>query len=196
MIKIKQAVIVEGKYDKIKLDNIIDAVIIKTDGFAIFKDNEKKEYIRRLAKQNGIIVMTDSDSAGAVIRSYLKGICENGQITNVYIPQLNGKEKRKAAFSKEGLLGVEGMSEDVILEALKQSGITDYKLNENVKKITKLDLYEAGFSGKENSASERKDFCKYLKLPTNLSANAFLDALNTVLGYEEFKKQVEKWRQD
>ena len=124
MIKLNQAVIVEGKYDKITLENVIDTTIIVTDGFRIFKNKEKRELIRLLAERRGIIVITDSDSAGAVIRSYLKQICPEGTITNVYIPQLSGKEKRKTKPSKEGFLGVEGMTQQALVDALARSGIT------------------------------------------------------------------------
>ena len=138
MIRLKQAVIVEGKYDKITLENLIDATIITTNGFRIFRDKEKRELIRILAQKNGLIVITDSDSAGAVIRSHLKQICPEGSITNVYIPQLIGKEKRKNKPSKEGLLGLEGMSQDVILSALQRSGITGDTIQEKSgKKISK-----------------------------------------------------------
>ena len=121
LIRLKQAVIVEGKYDKIALENVIDAVIIPTNGFGIFKDSEKRDIIRNLAKKNGIIVMTDSDSAGAVIRAYIKKIAAGAVITNVYVPSLHGKEKRKSKPSAEGILGVEGMSPEIIEEALKRS---------------------------------------------------------------------------
>lgn len=196
MIKLKQAVVVEGKYDKITLENIIDATIIKTDGFAIFKDKEKCDFLRRLANEKGIIVMTDSDSAGALIRSYLKKICNDGKIINVYIPQLKGKEKRKASHSKEALLGVEGMSEEIILKSLQRSGVFCDESKEKMRLVNKLDLFELGLSGADNSAALRKSLCSTLKLPVNLSSNAFLDAVNAVYGYEEFIEQVRKWQQE
>ena len=123
MIRLKQAVVVEGKYDKITLENIIDAPIFTTDGFGIFKNREMCALLRTLSQRDGIIVMTDSDSAGALIRSYLKNICAGGKIINVYIPQLSGKERRKRTPSKQGFLGVEGMNAGIILAALKRSGI-------------------------------------------------------------------------
>ena len=196
MIKLRQAVIVEGKYDKITLENIIDAIIIQTNGFSIFKDREKCEYIRRVAKKRGIIVITDSDSAGAQIRSFLKGICPEGSITNVYIPQLNGKEKRKNIASKEGYLGVEGMSKEIITEALNRSGVTNFEENANTRKITKTDFFELGLSGVQNSSFLRENLAMFLKLPNNISSNAFLDAVNSVFSYEEFISEVEKWRQE
>ena len=156
LIRLSQAVVVEGKYDKKTLENIIDAYIITTDGFGIFKDKEKCDLIRRLSRENGIIVMTDSDSAGAVLRSYLKNICKDGSIINVYIPQILGKEKRKKEFGKEGLLGVEGMTADIIKQALINSGVNEFKEIKVKKKITKTDLYKIGLSGSANSSDLRK----------------------------------------
>lgn len=197
MIKLSQAVIVEGKYDKITLENIIDATIIATNGFAIFKDAEKRELIRLLAQKHGIVVITDSDSAGAVIRSHLKQICHEGSITNVYVPQLVGKEKRKNKASKEGFLGVEGMSQQTLIDALTRSGITGSEIaTKSVRKITKTDMYALGLSGRENSAQKRQSLAQHLNLPTNMSGNAFLDCLNAVFEYNEFLKAVELWQQE
>ena len=155
MIKIKKPIIVEGKYDKITLENTVDALIIPTNGFGIFKDKEKCRLIRLLAEKNGgIIVMTDSDSAGSVIRAYLKNIVGKQPIINVYVPCLKGKEKRKAQVSKEGLLGVEGMNKQTILEALKRSGVTEEITTER-KVITKTDLFSLGLSGTEKSGENR-----------------------------------------
>ncbi len=196
MIKLSQVVIVEGKYDKITLSNIIDATIITTDGFGVFKNKEKIALIRAFAKSKGIIVLTDSDSAGAQIRSFLKGVCSDGKITNVYIPQLKGKERRKTEFSKEGFLGVEGMSKECVTEALMRSGVEGYEPCENYRKIIKTDLFSLGLSGRNNSAALRKSLLRFLKLPDNLSANAFLDAINTLFTYEEFIEEVEKWQQE
>ena len=197
MIRLSQAVIVEGKYDKITLENIIDATIIATNGFAIFKDTEKRELIRLLAQKHGIVVITDSDSAGAVIRSHLKQICHEGSIVNVYVPQLVGKEKRKNKSSKEGFLGVEGMSQQILIDALARSGITGSDIvTKSVRKITKTDMYALGLSGRENSAQKRQNLALYLNLPTNMSGNAFLDCLNAVFEYNEFLKAVELWQQE
>lgn len=197
MIKLRQAVIVEGKYDKITLENIIDATIITTNGFAIFKDKEKRDFIRLLAERCGIIVITDSDSAGALIRSHLKQICPENTITNVYIPQLSGKEKRKDKPSKQGLLGVEGMSQQVILDALSRSGITgDNVIKKSDKKITKTDFFTLGLSGNKNSSQLRDSLAEYLNLPKNMSANAFLDCVNAVYEYNEFIKAVRIWQQE
>lgn len=186
MIKLEQPIIVEGKYDKITLENAVDALIIPTNGFGIFKDREKCRLIRQLAQSKGIIIMTDSDSAGLVIRSYIKKIVGESEIINVYVPCLKGKEKRKTSASKEGLLGVEGMSEDVILEALKKSGVTGQKTDKKTRKITKTDMFEAGLSGGKDSAAKRLELLEYLDLPKKLSPNALLDVLNSILSFDEF----------
>lgn len=195
MIKLNQAVIVEGKYDKITLENVIDATIIATDGFRIFKNKEKRELIRLLAQKCGIIVITDSDSAGAVIRSHLKQICPEGTITNVYIPQLLGKEKRKAKPSKEGLLGVEGMTQQALVDALARSGITgEETTKKSSKPISKTTFFTLGLSGGENSSYLRDDLAEFLNLPRGISANAFLDCVNAIYQFDEFLKAVELWQ--
>ena len=186
--------IVEGKYDKITLENIIDATIVTTNGFGIYKDPQKRKLIRLLCEKNGAVIITDSDSAGVQIRSYLKSFCDSEKIVNVYLPQIVGKERRKAAPSKQGFLGLEGMSESIIVEALQKSGVT-LKTVKNGPKITKTDLYFAGLSGRENSAAARTDFSKLIGLPLNLSSSAFLDALNSLFTVELFDTEVEKWRQ-
>lgn len=196
MISVDIPIIVEGKYDKIKLSSFIDGVIIATDGFRIFKDTEKRDYIRKVASEKGIIVATDSDSAGAVIRSHIKNICPNGKIINVYLPQIKGKEKRKDKASAEGFLGLEGIDIDLLEKAFINSGVGIIKENLNSKTITKKDLFLFGLSGRDNSAVLRKEFALFVNLPTNLSSNAFLDALNTVLAYNEFLEAVEKWRHE
>jgi len=190
LIKLKEAVIVEGKYDKITLSNIIDALIIPTDGFRIFKDTEKRELIRTLAKKDGIIILTDSDSAGRQLRSHIKQICPDGKITNVYVPQILGKEKRKDKASKEGFLGVEGLSAEIILNALKNCGITADKTEKAIEKITATDLYVLGLTGKENSNTLRKTVCEELKLPTGFRGNSFLDLINTLFEREDFIEKV------
>lgn len=192
MIKIKQAVIVEGKYDKIKLESILDTVIIATDGFGIFKDREKQLFIRTLAKKRGILVLTDSDSAGFVIRSFLSSIVPPESVTHVYIPDVFGKEKRKAEPSKEGKLGVEGVSTKIILEALKKAGITASDLPDEAERrlVTKTDLYEDGICGKSNSLSKRQRLLKDLGLPEKTSANSMLKIINTFLSYDDYKQAV------
>ncbi len=194
LIKINGAVVVEGKYDKITLQNVIDATIFTTDGFAIFKDREKCALLRKIAEREGIVVMTDSDSAGALIRSHLKSVCGKGKITNVYIPQLKGKERRKTVPSKQGYLGVEGMTPEIIREALLRSGVALEDKVGYTSKITKGDMFALGLSGGENASLKRDGLMSYLSLPTGISANAFLDAVNSVYGREEFFREVEKWR--
>lgn len=192
LIRLDRPVIVEGKYDKIALENVVDALIITTDGFGIFKNREKCDLIRQLARKNGVIIMTDSDSAGAVIRSYLKKIISDCEIINVYVPELRGKERRKAKPSKSGLIGVEGMSPEIIEEALKRSGVFSVK-KENGRKITKTDMFVLGLSGREDSSLKRKDFLRFLGLPESLSSSAMLDVLNNMLTADEFCEKAELW---
>lgn len=196
MIHLEQAVIVEGKYDKITLENLIDATIIPLGGFQIFKDKEKRELLRTLSQRNGIIVMTDSDHAGMQLRNHLKNICAGGKITNVYIPQLAGKEPRKKVAGKAGLLGVEGLSKGILLDALERCGVNAVEKDINRKKITKSDLFAAGLSGGENSSEKRKDFAKFLNVPQNFSTNAFLDIINTIFTADEFERRYKEWLQD
>lgn len=194
MIKLDMPIVVEGKYDKITLENVVDTLIIATDGFTIFKNEEKRQMLRALAQRNGIIVMTDSDSAGNLIRGYIKKIVGDSRIINVYIPRIQGKEKRKKTAGKEGVLGLEGMSREVIENCLKVSGVGIKNTTQNSKKIQKLDLFKAGLSGREQSSEKRKKLLKYLELPTNLSPNAMLDILNTIYTYDEFSEVIEKWQ--
>ena len=190
-LHLDQAVIVEGKYDKIKLETVLDAEIICTDGFGIFKNSEKLMLIRRIAEKNGIIIMTDSDSAGFVIRSHLMGTIPNKYITNVYIPELIGKEKRKSAPSKEGLLGVEGVSSETIKTALEKAGVfTDNCVKQD--KITVADLYKAGLSGSTNSRKRRNDLLKSLSLPSGISTGQMLTALNALYSKSEFSEIILK----
>lgn len=195
MIKVDRPIIVEGKYDKITLENVVDALIIPTDGFGIFKDKEKCDMIRLFAKKQGIIVMTDSDTAGSIIRGYIKKIASDCDIINVYVPSLYGKEKRKTKPSKQGLLGVEGMTKEVIEQALLKSGVICGKVKPDTKKITKLDLFEAGLSGNAESKLKRQSFLMFLNLPKTLTANAMLDVLNNFYSFEEFEAVIEKWQE-
>lgn len=188
MITISQAVIVEGKYDKIRLKSFIDAPIIETNGFRIFKDKEKQQLIRKIAMVRGLVIMTDSDGAGFVIRNFLKGIVPNDKIINCYVPQILGKEKRKSQASKEGFIGVEGMEEEIILNALKNCKAT--LINEatpvkNTQEITKQDLYEFGFTGRDNSAILRTKLLQKLGMPTYLTTNSLISALNCIYTREE-----------
>lgn len=189
MIRIKQAVIVEGKYDKIKLSSIIDGVILTTNGFGIFKDKEMMAVLRRLAHTCGIVILTDSDSAGFLIRRHICGSIKGGKIYNAYIPDILGKEKRKTEASAEGKLGVEGMSPEIIRQALSRAGVSDAEHTETAaRKITKLDLYEDGFSGRADSKQRRLALLEKLDLPERLTTNAMLDVLNILLTFEEYKE--------
>ena len=187
MLKIKQAIIVEGKYDKQRLKELVDAPIITTSGFRVFKDKEKQLLIRTLAREKGLVVMTDSDKAGLVIRNFLKGIVPADSIKQCYVPQIAGKEKRKDAPSKEGLLGVEGLSHQVLFDALIQCGadVGQGKEERNREELTKSDMFELGLSGRENSALLRKELMASLGLPPYLSANALLDVINSLFSKQE-----------
>lgn len=188
MIKLKEAVIVEGRYDKIKLKNLIDAPIIETNGFRIFNDKERRDMIRQIADRRGILIMTDSDGAGLVIRNFLNGAVDKAKIKHCYIPQLEGKEKRKEQRSKEGFLGVEGVPDDVIIEAIRKSGATVIgEEAAQTNEITKADLFTLGLTGSENSAQKRKKLLKKLNMPDYLSTNAMLTALNCLYSLEELK---------
>jgi ribonuclease M5 len=188
LIKLKQAVVVEGKYDKIKLSSIIDAVIIETNGYRIFKDREKLELIRYYAMKTGIIIMTDSDSAGFKIRNFIKGAVTEGNIINVYIPDIFGKEKRKEKPSCEGKIGVEGMNKVIIFRSLEQAGVMNCEETESCDKISKTDLFELGLSGRMNSSEMRRTLLKKLELPQLLSASSMLDVLNTMMNKAELEE--------
>ena len=193
MIKIDKPIIVEGKYDVIKLSRIVDGLIIKTDGFGIFKDKEKQQLLRRLAGEKGIIVLTDSDSAGFLIRKFLKSSIPEDRITHVYIPDVYGKEKRKIQAGKEGKLGVEGISESVLLEAFRKAGvICDETDTEERRLITNIDLYEAGLMGRDNGKEKRVKLMKALALPERLSTSSLLKILNTFVTYEEFTEKLKE----
>lgn len=193
MIKLDRPVIVEGKYDIIKLSGIIDSLIIKTDGFGIFKDKEKQKLIRRLAEEKGIIVLTDSDSAGFLIRNFINSAIPKEKITNVYIPDIFGKEKRKTEKSKEGKLGVEGISEKVLFEAFRKAGVFASESEKTERRlITNIDLYEYGLTGRENSSEKRKMLLKKLSLPERLSTSSLIKILNTFVTYEEFEATLKE----
>ena len=193
VIKINEAVIVEGKYDKIKLSGILDTIIIETDGFAIFKDREKQKMIRFLAEKRGLVILTDSDSAGFKIRSFIKGITKCENVKNVYIPDVYGKEKRKTEFSREGKLGVEGMKAQVIIDGLKKAGvICDENDKKTSREITHTDFFEDGISGGENSSRTRKALARELELPERISSSSLLKIINSYMTYEEYKNIIEK----
>ena len=192
MIKIDKVIIVEGRYDKIKLSSMIDGIIVETEGFGIFKDKDKQKLIRKLAETKGIAILTDSDSAGFVIRNFITSIVPKEYITNVYIPDIYGKEKRKDSPSKEGKLGVEGISAEILKEAFKKAGIgvSQSETNER-KKITLNDFFDDGLTGDTQSKRKRTDLLKKLDLPERMSTKAMLDILNTFITYDEDKKLVE-----
>ena len=193
MLKVREAIIVEGIYDKIKLDQIIDAHIITTNGFSIFKDKDTVELIKRIAEKTGIVILTDSDRAGFLIRNYIKQWVPGEYIKHAYIPEIKGKEKRKTMPGKEGILGVEGIKPEIIIEALKKAGCLVEErdqVNPSHKKITKTDLYDDGLIGKKNSKVLRKKLTDKLNLPSRISTNALLQVLNTLYNYEEYKKLI------
>lgn len=190
MLKINEAIIVEGNYDKARLANIVDATIIVTDGFMIFKDTKKAEMIKKLADTCGVIIFTDSDAAGFKIRNYLKNILSGKKVKHAYIPDIKGKERRKNHHSKEGFLGVEGVSDGIIITALNNAGYSAG--NEDKKRlITKTDLYSDGLCGGDDSAQRRERLKKNLNLPKHLSANSLLDVLNRLYSYDEYRRFVD-----
>ena len=188
MVKIKEAIVVEGRYDKNTLSQIVDAAILQTDGFSVMKDKALLALLRKVAQTRGLIVFTDSDGAGFVIRNYLKSAIEPRFLKHAYIPDIPGKEKRKAAPGKEGKLGVEGMTPQVILDCLRRAGATmdDLETESAVDPITKLDMVNAGLSGGPDSSAKRLSLMKQLELPEHMSANALLQALNLLMTKEEF----------
>lgn len=193
MLRLKEAVIVEGRYDKIKLKSLVDAPVIETNGFRVFSDKEKQTLIRKIADVRGILVLTDSDGAGFVIRNFLRGVVDKSKIKHCYIPQIEGKEKRKAQKGREGLLGVEGVSDEVIINAIKASGATIIGEEEKTSAdITKSDLFYLGLTGVENADKNRKKLLNHLNLPSYLSTNAMLTALNSLYSLEELKNLCEE----
>lgn len=188
MIKVDEVIVVEGRYDKNTLSQIIDGTIIETSGFGVFSDKEKIKLLRRLAEAKGLVVLTDSDGAGFVIRNYLKGAIDPKYLKHAYIPDVFGKEKRKNSPSSEGKLGVEGMSREVLLEALERAGVcfSDSTAAPEGQPITKTDLYELGLTGGAGSREKRLALLKRLELPERLSTNALLDILNALMTRDEF----------
>lgn len=190
-LKIKEAIVVEGRYDKNTLSQVVDAVIIETSGFGIFSNKEKLKLLRDIADKRGLVIFTDSDSAGFMIRNHIKGAMDTAKIKHAYIPDVLGKEKRKRNASKEGKLGVEGMSPDVIRQALIRAGATlegDSNAAETHEEpITKTDFFCMGLSGGTGSAGKRAQLIKALELPERLSADALLDILNALYTKKEFE---------
>ena len=188
MVRIKEAIVVEGRYDKNTLSQIVDAPIFETSGFGIFKDKAQMALLRQVAEKRGLIVFTDSDGAGFVIRNHLKSAIPGKYLKHAYIPDIAGKERRKSAPGKEGKLGVEGMTPQVILEALKRAGATmDGAEVTESRSITKQDLMELGLSGGPDASARRLALLKNLNLPEHMSANAMLQALNLLYDLDELK---------
>ena len=191
MIVVKEAIIVEGKYDKIKLSSFIDGMIIETRGFRIFKDKEQMALIRKMADARGLLILTDSDSAGFLIRNYLKSCIAPDKIKHAYIPDILGKERRKTSYSKEGKLGVEGIEKQLLIRALeKAETISENK--EYVRQVTKQDFFEWGLTGRDESNQKRKQVLKQLKLPEHLTTNAMIDAINSFMSYEAFLLEIQR----
>ena len=193
MIKIKEAMLVEGRYDKNTLSQIVDTVIFECSGFGIFKNKEQMDLLRKVAQKRGLIVFTDSDGAGFVIRNHVKSAIDNAYLKHAYIPDVYGKERRKAAPGKEGKIGVEGMSADVLVDALCRAGATvaDGAVPSSGG-ITKQDMVELGLSGGKDSAAKRLELLKKLGLPERMSANAMLQALNVMYTKDELVKLLEE----
>ena len=188
MHSVREIIVVEGRYDKNALSQVVDAVIIETSGFGIFNDAEKRKLLQTMAEARGLIVLTDSDGAGFVIRNYIKGCVDPKLVKHAYIPDIYGKERRKSAPSREGKLGVEGMKPQVLLDALIRAGATfdDEENKKTAPRISKADMYARGLSGREGSAEKRTQLIKQLGLPERLTADGLLDVLNATMSREEF----------
>lgn len=189
MLRIKEAIVVEGRYDKNTLSQLVDTIIVETAGFGVFQNSEKLALFRRLAAERGLIILTDPDGAGFVIRNFLKGSIPSEQVKHAYVPDILGKERRKRTPGKEGKLGVEGMRPQVLEQALRRAGATFLDEDEPPlrpgRPITKADLVTLGLSGGVNSAARRETLLRKLELPVHLSPNAMLEALNVLFSYEE-----------
>ncbi len=190
-IHVKQPIIVEGKYDKIKLESLVDGLIITTDGFRIYKDKEKLALIRAFAQKDGIIVLTDSDGAGFQIRNHLKSCIGGGKIINIYIPDIFGKEKRKEKPSKEGKLGVEGIDAEILRKAFIEAGVLS-RVQPSEPWLTKADMLDDGLTGSQSSGALRKKLAAELSLPERISANALLEVLNRLYDRDIYEKTMKK----
>ena len=188
MYRVKEAIVVEGRYDKNALSQVVDALILETSGFGVFNDKQKQRLLRVVAEKHGLIVLTDSDGAGFVIRNFIRSCVPPQQLKHAYIPEVYGKEKRKSSPSREGKLGVEGMRPQILLEALRRAGASmdGEEGLPGTQRISKADLYAKGLSGKSGSAQARQALLKSLALPQALSADAMLDVLNALMSREEF----------
>ncbi len=197
MIRIQEVIVVEGRYDVNTVKQVFDTIVLETGGFRIFSDKERLRMFRKMAEYRGLLILTDSDGAGMMIRNYLKGAIPSHLVKHAYIPDIMGKESRKRTASKEGKLGVEGMKPEVLRQALRRAGATildetEENATEMGKKITKADLYALGLSGRTGSEKLRRQILQELQLPQHLSANALIDFLNTVSNLEELSELVEK----
>ena len=195
MRRIREVVVVEGRYDKNALRQVVEATVVETGGFGVFNDRERLALLRRLAAERGLILLTDSDAAGFVIRNFLKGAIPRDQLKQAYIPDIYGKERRKAAPGKEGKLGVEGMSPQVLLAALERAGATfedGQPSEERAEPITKADLYALGLTGGQDSQTKRRALLQKLGLPEHMTANAMLEALNILYTRGEFLSAMEE----
>ncbi len=188
MRRIKEVIVVEGRYDKNTLSQVVDAAILETSGFGIFNDAAKRRLLKTLAETRGLIVLTDSDGAGFLIRNHIRGLVDPKLVKHAYIPDISGKERRKEKASKEGKLGVEGMRPEVLIEVLKRAGATfdDSPAEQRPAQITKADLYAKGLSGREGSAEKRRQLLQKLGLPERMSADAMLDVLNALMDRDSF----------
>lgn len=198
MVRIKEAIVVEGRYDKNTLSQIVDAPILETSGFGIFKDKEQMALLRRVAQNRGLIVFTDSDGAGFLIRNHIKSAIPASFLKHAYIPDISGKEKRKSAPGKEGKLGVEGMTPEIILDALRRCGATfeDEHFRSPGGGITKQDMMTLGLSGGKDSSEKRRKLCAQLDFPEKMSANALLQALNLLYDFEKIESIVRMLEQE
>lgn len=194
MKRVREVIVVEGKYDAIRVKSAVEAVVVETHGFGLFRDKEQLALLRRLAASRGAVVLTDSDGAGFVIRNYLSGVLPPSQVKHAYIPEIAGKERRKAAPSKEGLLGVEGVDNAVILEALERAGAAfeEDERESAAPWLTKGDLFADGLSGGPDSAVRREALLRLLGLPRKLSANRLLEVINATMTPEEYRRALEQ----
>mgnify|MGYP001041826787 CR=1 FL=1 len=192
MRRVREVIVVEGRYDKNALRQAVDATVVETKGFGVFNDRERLALLRRLAAERGLILLTDSDGAGFVIRNFLKGAIPKNQLKQAYIPDVYGKERRKTAPGREGKLGVEGMPPETLVEALEKAGATfeDSGDQERRQAVTKSDFYELGLTGGPDSGARRADLLKKLGLPERMTANALLEAVNILYSREEFFQEV------
>lgn len=194
MLKTEKVIVVEGKYDAIRLANLVDAAILRTEGFGVFNDKEKQALLRTLAEKRGLILLTDGDSAGMLIRNYIRGLVPEDRITDVYVPDIYGKEKRKTHPSKEGKLGVEGIPDDILIAALKKAGVGDGS-GESQKRpgreITRLDFYRDGLSGGPGAKAKRLQLQRALGLPERMTGKQLLRIINMMVTYDEYKELVD-----